>query len=249
MKRYKNGTCYIGVVGPSTIPVDCMISIMNMRRQDGDTVPSFIQATKGYEGRQAHFNRMIESSHDWLLLLDHDMIYEEDTLTRLRSHGYPYVTGYYMRRRANPIASVWYEPFDGQFPLMPYTDLPPTDKLIPLGGSGWGCMLLHREVIEKTRSRVLNGEWDVIEDDMDVWPHTGEPLRNSYDPVGSDIRYPIYAQAAGYQLMGDANVAPRHMVHYGLSANDFKLVPETMRQQWAESIRDDILKKRGEVSS
>ena len=33
----------------------------------------------GYEVRQAHVNRFIDG-HEWLLLLDHDMVYAPDTL-------------------------------------------------------------------------------------------------------------------------------------------------------------------------
>lgn len=224
------GTCYIGVVGPDTIPNLAVISIMNMQRREGDASPSLIAATKGYEARQQHIDRFMDSEHDFILLLDHDMIFEPDTLEKLRSHKMPYVSGYYMRRRYAPIYSVWYEPFR-QWPMRPYLADPPTDELVPLGASGWGCILLHREVIQKTRERVLCGEPDVIEDDMDVWPYDlakimrGEerirPLRGIKSPIGSDIRYPFYAYHAGYQLYGDASVRPRHIANYPITADDF----------------------------
>ena len=113
-------TCYIGVVGPETIPTQGMLSILNIRTRPGDTPPHFIMATKGYEARQKHINDFMESEHEWLLLLDHDMIFADDTLERLRSHNLPYVSGYYMRRRFAPMVSVWFEPYDGNWPMMPY---------------------------------------------------------------------------------------------------------------------------------
>jgi len=245
MKKY-TGSCYLGVVGPETGFVDCWMSIMNIERRPGDSIPTFVQGTKGYEGRQAHFNRFIESEHDVMFLLDHDMIFRADTLERLRSWEMPFVSGFYMRRRHSPIAPVWYDPYTGEWPLMPYYDLPPKDKLVPIGASGWGCMLIHREVVEKTRE-YLGGEWDVIEDDCDVWADTGEPLRPNKDPIGSDIRYPLYALRAGYQLMGDGGVMVGHMFNFPLSIENFEQLPEEQRQQWKDKIVSDVLDIREQL--
>lgn len=231
-KKTYEGTCYIGVAASESIPVKAMTSIISMTRQEGDNPPQFVSATKGYVGRQMLINKFMESEHDFILLLDHDMIFEDDTLERLRSHKLPYVSGYYMRRQFAPMYSVWFEPYDGKWPLMPFLQEPRKGRLYPLGGSGWGCVLLHRDVITATRKKVLKGEWDVIEDDMDVWPYDLEavkrgdeeirPLRGvKSDIVGSDIRYPFYAKAAGFQLMGDPEVRPKHILNYPLSPDDY----------------------------
>jgi len=174
------GSAYIGVVGPDEIPVDSVLSIMNIERRKGDATPLFMKATKGYEARQKHVDAFLVSQHDWLLLLDHDMIFEPDTLERLRSHGVPYVSGLYMRRRFAPMFSVWFEPFTGEWPLMPFTADPERGRLHELGASGWGCVLLHREVIEGTRP-YLDGYQEVLEDAM-------YDLRGEKDIIGSDIR-------------------------------------------------------------
>ena len=243
-KRYE-GTVYIGVVGPDDIPVQAALSIVNIRRQDGDRIPQFRMGTKGFEVRQQHIDFfMDETEHDFILLLDHDMIFEPDTLERLRSHGEPYVSGFYMRRRWGPIMPVWFEPFNGEWPHRPWTTVPERGRLHELGASGWGCVLLHREVIESTRETVLKGERDVMEDDMDVWPYDlgavlrGEeemrPLRYSKDNVGSDIRYPFYARAAGWTLYGDPDVRPKHILDYPLSADDFEQMPEGALEELAQ---------------
>lgn len=242
-KQYE-GTCYIGVAGPDTIPVQSVISIMNIKRREGDAVPRFIMGTKGYEVRQKHINAFMESDHDFILLLDHDMIFPEDTLERLRSHGLPYVSGLYMRRRFNPMGLIWFEPFTA-WPYMPFTDDPERGKLHKIGASGWGCILLHREVIEETRKQ-LGGEWDVLEDDMDVHPVTGDVLRGVKDPAGSDVRYPHYAMLAGYQLWGDPDVRCGHIMEYPISPNDYSNVPENVRETWAAAIRKEVIERRGE---
>jgi hypothetical protein len=167
---FLTGSCYTGVVGPEHDIGVCRDSIHNITRRPGDTPPAFIRATKGYEAREMHIARFLESDHAFLLLLDHDMIFPPDTLERLRRHGRPYVSGYYLRRRYAPIASVWFDPFEGVWPMKPFTDDPAPGQLHELGASGWGCVLIHRSVFEGVRP-LLKGEGFVLEDDMDVWPY------------------------------------------------------------------------------
>jgi hypothetical protein len=172
MKKYEFKSVYIGVVGSELEVGDCRDSIQNMRRLPGDSMPVFCRATKGYEARQTHFDKFLsEPQFDSILLLDADQVFPVDTLERLRSHGVPYVSGYYLRRRFNPIVPVWFVKGPrGQWPLMPMTQDPPRGKLIPLGASGWGCTLIHREVVEATQAQ-MRKEQLVLEDDMDVWPY------------------------------------------------------------------------------
>lgn len=243
-----SGTVYIGVVGPETDIGECRDSIQQIETPPG-SVLWFGRGTKGYEARQSHVNRFIGSEHEWLLMLDHDMVYAPDTLTRLlahSAHGVQYVSGYYLQRRFRPLIPVWFHPSGGEWPLRPFLEEPESGKLHALGASGWGCILVHREVVEGVRKTVLKGEWDVVEDDMDVWPydlkvvmkalHEGDietlrreirPLRGQFDrqPIGSDLRYPVLAAAAGYQLWGDPDVRPGHMVRYPLVMSDYTAQP------------------------
>lgn len=252
-------TCYIGVVGGEWEHGPCRDSIHNLTIRPGDSI-RYVRGTKGYESRQTHFNIFMAGTHDYMLLLDHDMIFPEDTLERLRSHQLPYVSGFYMRRRYAPIVPVWFHPWEGAWPFRPYLEIPESGRLHEIGASGWGCILIHRQVIEDTR-KILKGEPDVIEDDMDVWPYDlaavlrGEeqlrPLRGQKDPVGSDIRYPFYAVHAGYQLVGDPDVSCGHIIHYPLAITDYPgVTPERfaevleqerqafagLRQAWQEQI-------------
>lgn len=170
-KEY-TGSCYVGVVGPEGEIGECRDSIESMRRQSADEFPVFSRGTKGYETRQLHFERWYgETRHPFALLLDHDMLYPPDTLERLRSHKLPYVSGYYLRRRYAPIAPVWFEYGPrGVFPLKPWTVEPERGRLHKLGASGWGCILIHREVVDAVNV-ILKGEMLVAEDDMDIWPY------------------------------------------------------------------------------
>lgn len=257
-KKEYEGTVYTGVVGPESDYSVCWRSIIDMERRQGDEVPKFIVGTKGYELRQMHINNFMESNHSFLLMLDHDMVFPRDTLERLRSHKLPYVSGLYMRRQFQPMAPIWFHDNPrGHWPQSPYCELPESGILHKIGASGWGCILVHREVIQSVRP-LLKGEPEVIEDDMDIWPYDlqkvmealqalrelvnepmtkakqpalndwltqleGEikPLRGTKDAIGSDIRFPFFAKQAGYQLWGDPDVKPGHIVYYPLTVNDY----------------------------
>lgn len=170
MKKQYQGSVYIGVTGSETENGQCYDSIMQLHRRPGDVMQS-IRATKGFEARQQHFNNFIESKCDFMFLMDADMIFPENTLERLRGHERPFVSGLYMRRMYAPIAPIWFmNAARGQMPLKWWTGKIAPNALYAIGASGWGCMLIYRDVVVSTRA-MLKGEADVIEDDMDVYPY------------------------------------------------------------------------------
>lgn len=170
-KKYR-GSCYIGVVGGEMENGQCRDSISAIIKRDMDIGPRFIRATKGYDARQMHLNNWYDGTKKpFLLLLDHDMLYPVDTLVRLRKHAIPYVSGLYMRRRYSPIAPVWFNNNQaGHWPFSPMTSIPEQNMLYEIGASGWGCILIHRDVVTAVRG-ILKGEPEIIEDDMDVFPY------------------------------------------------------------------------------
>ena len=164
---------YIGVVGAELELGECRDSIRDLKIRPGDSPPVFHRFTKGFEAREAHIRKFLnETEHGAIFLMDADMYFPPDTLERLRSYGLPYLSGYYLRRAYNPIMPVWFNEFtkNMEFPMSPMTKDPERGMLHELGGSGWGCMLVHREVFAAVHP-LLKGEPFVIEDDMDVWPY------------------------------------------------------------------------------
>ena len=178
MKQYE-GTVYVGVVGGDSDVGTCRDSIHSLYIRPGDRPPQWIRATKGYEARQAHLNNWFGGGkHEFLLLLDHDMIFPVDTLEKLRGHKLPFVSGYYLRRQYKPIAPVWMLAQKNGWPFIPYTADPDPKVLHELGASGWGCMLIHRDVVAATKP-LLKGEDEIIEDDMDIWPYDVHKIMGS----------------------------------------------------------------------
>jgi hypothetical protein len=169
-KKY-TGSCYLAVVGSETENGECRDSIDSIQRRAKDEL-HFVRATKGYEARQLHLNNWYENTkHPFILFLDSDMKFPPFTLERLRSWKLPYVSGAYMRRRYHPMAPVWFDYGEaGVMPMKPFTGIFLKDQLYKIGASGWGCILLHRDVITAVRP-LLKGEPEVIEDDMDIYPY------------------------------------------------------------------------------
>ena len=169
------GSVYIGIVGPDGEYGPCRDSIERLARRGYDSPLQYIRATKGYEARQWHINKFIESHYDFIFLMDVDMIFPQNALERLRSHEMPYLSGFYMRRNLDAMGPVWYRPFTGKFPLEPWVGEIEEGQLHRIGASGWGCILAHRSVILGVRE-LLKGEWEVLEDDMDVWAYDLERI-------------------------------------------------------------------------
>jgi hypothetical protein len=155
-KEYK-GACYIAVVGSENEIGECRDSIEQIRRKKGDEL-HYVRATKGYEARQLHLNNWYKGTKlPFLLLLDHDMKFPPNTLERLRSWKLPYISGLYMRRRYAPMAPVWFDYGQaGVMPMAPYTGVPMPNTLYKIGASGWGCILVHRDVITDIERRGRN---------------------------------------------------------------------------------------------
>lgn len=272
--EYK-GSCYIGVVGSENEYGPCRDTIEHITRRAKDEGPFFMRATKGYEARQAHLNNWYNNTkHPFMLLLDHDMMFPVDTLEKLRAHKLPFVSGFYMRRTIRPVAPVWFERGEtGVMPMKPMLAALEKDKLYPIGASGWGCILIHRDVITATRP-LLKGEGEIIEDDMDILPYNlpklikarkiivdslsgvpvGEkkakfaletfineirPLRGVKDVVGSDIRFPFFAQMAGFPLWGDTGVLCEHVTSYPVSINDWLNQPVWALRDMSLFIQED----------
>lgn len=283
-KKEYEGSAYIGVVGPDGEHGPCRDSIESIARRPGDSPLVFMRATKGFEARQRHINKFIdETHHSFILLLDHDQTFQKNTLEKLRSHKLPYVSGFYMRRNLQVLAPVWYRPSRGKWPMEPWVGKVERGKLHPLGASGWGCMLVHRDVIMGVRA-LLKGEWEVLEDDMDIWPYDLErimsalhgldellntdnlhsiavrafvdvlkeeirPLRCDREIVGSDIRFPFYALAAGYQLMGDPDVSCGHIVQHPLSLTDYESINADMLEDAHKKQKRFINKERRKIAA
>lgn len=257
-KQYE-GSCYIAVVESGYEDGRCRDTIEAIKRFADDTRPQFNRYTKGYEGRQAHLNKWYEENqHAFILFLDGDMTFPDNTLERLRSHKKAYVSGMYMRRQIQPMLPIWFENNSpGDIPFKPLANALPDNSLFEIGASGWGCVLLHRDVVTATKS-LLKGELEIIEDDMDVYPYDLKevlagheqlkPLRGvKNDLIGSDIRFAFFAKLAGFQLYGDSGVQCGHMLNYPVIPSDYISQPASTVRDTVTAVQTSITKERERI--
>jgi hypothetical protein len=237
-KRYR-GTAYLSVATPGTVVGAAKQSINHLRRRPGDSTINWYEHTKGMDAREDAVKDFLASRHDWILFMDGDMLLPDYALERLRSHGFACVSGHYMRRTYNPPIPIWYEDdrqdgWEYIWPMMPFRQKPAKGRLYRLGATGFGCWLIHREVIEAVKP-MLCGERVVWEDHMAFWPMPVKekaagkklrPLRLDYETVGADLRLSFFIRVAGYTIWGDPAVDCGHYIDYPLTLMDRNISPE-----------------------
>lgn len=189
--RQYEGTCYIGVVGAEAENGECRDSINRLARRNGDIGPQLVRGTKGYETRQMHFDNWLgKTDCAFMFLMDSDMVFPQDALERLRSRKMPYLSGMYLRRRIAPVAPVWLGLNEHKnFPMVPVLEVPKDTTIVEIAASGWGCILIHRDVAKAVKA-LLKDEPEVIEDDMDLWPYNLPRIMTALDVLETISKRP-----------------------------------------------------------
>jgi hypothetical protein len=255
---YLDGTVYIAEAGSELALKQSMMSIMEIARRPGDSLPQFGAGTKGVEVREGHIADFLASDHDFILMLDGDMQFPPDILERLRSHGLPFVSGYYTRRMADEVNHIWYED-DPLFrwPLVPFRGDVKPGHLYRLGGTGFGILLIHRSVFEAVR-KLIKYESFCLQHDMAVWPYDLEEVQAGREQlrrlrgqhagdVGADLRFCFYARQAGFTLWGDPLAACGHYVNYAMGIQDWRGTSAEQKAMRAAIIESTIEEVRREA--
>jgi len=135
-----------------------LIAIPTARYIEAETFKSIydLEVPEGYETTFQYFYGYrvdqvrnliadwVVRDYDYLFSVDHDITFPPDTLKKLLAHDQDLVSGVY-RQRLEPQMLEIYEPFGGR---MSTEDLYAKDwKLIGIGGCGFGCVLVKKEVL------------------------------------------------------------------------------------------------------
>ena len=135
-----------------------LIAIPTARYIEADTFKSIydLEVPEGYETTFQYFYGYrvdqvrnliadwVVRDYDYLFSVDHDITFPPDTLKKLLAHDQDLVSGVY-RQRLEPQMLEIYEPFGGR---MSTEDLYAKNwKLIGIGGCGFGCVLVKKEVL------------------------------------------------------------------------------------------------------
>ena len=136
-----------------------LIAIPTARYIEADTFKSIydLEVPEGYETTFQYFYGYrvdqvrnliadwVVRDFDYLFSVDHDITFPPDTLKKLLAHDQDLVSGVY-RQRLEPQQLEIYEPWGGR---MSTEDLYAKNwRLIGIGGCGFGCVLVKKEVLE-----------------------------------------------------------------------------------------------------
>lgn len=149
-----------------------------------------------YAARNDLATRAIQMDADYVFWLDSDMVFQPDTLERMmktiRENDIDILTGLYFRRVA-PYSPVLFDKLEihGQeCEWSEFNTIP--DSLFPVGGCGFGCVLMKTDVFFDVQSKFGN---------------MFAPIGNN----GEDVAFCWRARECGYTIICDPSVVCGHV--------------------------------------
>jgi glycosyltransferase involved in cell wall biosynthesis/GT2 family glycosyltransferase len=129
------------------------------------------------------------NAYDYLLAIDHDVVFEKDTLKKMLAHDKPLVSGVYRQRMDPPMIEI----YDHNMVRMDISNL--TGSLQEIGGCGFGCVLVKREVFAS-----MPYPWFVYHQSL-----------NHNETFSEDLDFCRKARDRGYKLYADSSILCKHI--------------------------------------
>lgn len=179
--------------------------------KEGDCFVSFIIGSLIYDARNSFAKQAIKVGADYVLWLDSDMIFPQDTLKKMLRHmaeGKDIVSGLYFRRR-DPYTPVIFKQLgvvDGKQVNEGYDDYPP-ESIFEVAACGFGCVMMKTSVL------------------FDVGMEKG----NWFEPAegyGEDLAFCRRAKDLGYKIWCDSTIKCGHVGQVIVDENVFKSTKE-----------------------
>ncbi len=169
-------------------------TVVNLERPIGSEFLPFIGLSVP-ENLNAAATALLQSTHDWLFLLNDDQLYNPATLMRLLAHKRPVVTGL-TTGRTFPFVPAIYGPQCADGSMAPIFLTSKMCGLWPIHYCGDHSLLIRREVLERMRR-----PW---------WAH-GSTRWSSRDRVQHDVVFCDGVREAGYEILCDLDTPVGHL--------------------------------------
>ena len=156
----------------------------------------------------------IVKGYDYLFAVDHDVTFAPDTLKKLLEHDKDYVTGVY-RQRLDPEVIEIYGLDNLRKPA--YSELY-GKGLVEIGASGFGCVLVKRDVFVN-----VGYPYFVYKDAID-----------HKDTFSEDLDFCTKARSKGHKLYVDPSIVCGHI---GTRVFDVQ-IPQSNVSEWEKSFKD-----------
>lgn len=186
------------------IAVPCMDSVpvgfahsLAVLKKEGDVTLSMLSGSLVYESRNKLCKQALTMGADYILWLDSDMVFPDDTLLRMLQHmkDKEIVSGLYFRRAApfTPVLLKSYEDNGETIEWEDYTDYP-KDSIFEVAGMGFGCVMMKTELLY----------------DLSLNYHAWfQPLKN----CGEDMSFCYRARELGHKIYCDSTIKCGHVGH------------------------------------
>jgi GT2 family glycosyltransferase len=202
-----------------------LIAIPTARYIEADTFKSIyeLEVPEGYETTFQYFYgyrvdqvrnlicNWVVNGYDYLFAVDHDVTFSPDTLKKMLDHDVDLVSGVY-RQRLEPQAIEIYDLQQQRMTIDQIYNKP----LVKIGGCGFGCVLVKKEVI--TRIGYPQFEY--------------HPALDHGNTISEDTDFCKKAMTKGFTLWCDPSILCGHI---GSTTMHVK-VPSTF--EWQDNIKD-----------
>ena len=179
------------------------------------------------QARRDIAGKFLQSSAEWLLSVDSDMIFPKDIFQRLHLHGTPIAAALCVRKQPPHMPTVAkLEKREDEWVPVQVLD-PPLDKAFKLDGKIADCMglaisITHREVFEKTEK---------------PWYYCPKCKVGGGVILGEDWVFCLNAKKAGFEITADPVVGQQcfHIGDYPFGLRDYLAYKQ---KGWSEAVED-----------
>ena len=192
------------------VPALFAYSLAQLRPVD-DCVLALKTGSLIYAARNDLATQAIQIDADYVFWLDSDMVFKEDTLSRMmatmKKNDLDILTGLYFRR-VPPYSPVLFDRLDLDGEICQWSEFDKIpDDLFEVGGCGFGCVLMKTDVFFDVQSKFGN---------------MFAPIANN----GEDIAFCWRARQCGYKIVCDPSVICGHVGYSVVDDQFFKVFHE-----------------------
>lgn len=192
------------------VPALFAYSLAQLRTVE-DCVLSMKTGSLIYTARNDLATQAIQIDADYVFWLDSDMVFKEDTLSRMmatmKKNDLDILTGLYFRR-VPPYSPVLFDRLDMDGEICQWSEFNKIpDDLFEVGGCGFGCVLMKTDVFFDVQSKFGN---------------MFAPIANN----GEDIAFCWRARQCGYKIVCDPSVICGHVGYSVVDDQFFKVFHE-----------------------
>jgi len=210
----------IGIPAPDTVPTIFMFNLTNIiaytKRNYKDLTDLVVATNSGVRtdrNRNYILKRAMAENIDYILWLDHDMIYPVDIICQ------------YMRTKFDVIGCLYFKRPVPHDPVVfiknktntkkPYNAISPSsllpDNVYPVDAIGYGGMMVNMDVYKKLGQK--------------RWTHYGSNYHLPYeaeDRGSHDMTFCEDCKAAGYKILVHGSVRAGHIVQKVITEDDYR---------------------------